>query len=277
MNQNELQPALGGLDYWLARSWTGYGLLSMGVTMLAVGLSSALETLGWPGAGLMEAAGGAAMLACLGLLVVALIAKIIIRATGRIIQIEPRARYSKLAGGCFALGIAATMLSLVVPASTKARRAAQEASRTAFELGDGSVIIELPNTFQLDPATPVRYGIAAVDPVRELTIIAYANHIADLTADTPESYAIQSRESLLSSIPNGTPSEIETVSMGLDESLRQTFGYEESGLRYINTIDVRKLNQWIVDVRFIAPPSRLEAWRSEMNEVTSSARLASND
>lgn len=277
MNQNDVPATRSGIDYWLTRSWTGYGLLSMGVVMLAVGLSSALETFGWPGAGLLEVISGAAMLGCFGLLGVSLIAKVAIRIKGKQIEIEPRTRYSKLAGGCFAIGIGAIMLSLVVPASTKARRTAQEASRITYELGNGSVLIEVPSTFQFDPETPIRGGIAVVDSVRELTIIAYANHVADLIANTPRSYAVQCRESLLESTPNGSSSEIEVIRRGTaDEILRQTFAYEQSGLKYVNTIDVQKRGPWIIDVRFIASPSRLDSWRSEMNEITALTRLASD-
>lgn len=261
------------LDYWLARSWTGYGLVAIGVAFLALGTDSVQKVIGWPGVGMFNFISGLAILACLGLLATSAVAKLVIVASGRKIQIEPRKKYARIAGFCLAIGFAGFMLSLILPASVKARRAAQEASLTTFQLGDGSVAIELPATFQRDPDASIRQGFAASDPLRDLTVIAYANHSSDLIADTPQSYAVQVRENLLSNFPDGKPSEIEELSVGQIEVLRQTFEYDDSGLRYVNTVDVRMAGDWLVDIRFISPPSRLESWQPEMARITKSARL----
>tara|TARA_R110002072_G_C7977002_1_gene535618 strand:+ start:5291 stop:6124 length:834 start_codon:yes stop_codon:yes gene_type:complete len=277
MNNNAEVASKTSLDFWLSRSWTGYSLVAIGVAFLTLGADSVQQIISGPGSGWLEMLSGIAIFACVGLLAISVVAKLVILALRRNIQIEPRKKHARVAGLLVAIGFAGFMLGVVVPASSIARRAAQEASPNTFQLGDGNLVIDLPGTFQLDPGTSNDQGFVASDPKKGWRVAAYANHSSDLTANTPQDYAVQVRESLLASIAGGRPSEIEPCSIGKVDVLRQTYEYDDSGLKYVNTIDVRKVGDWIVEVRFISAPSRLVSGQSEMAAITQSARLSTND
>ncbi|MEM8669352.1 MAG: hypothetical protein AAGG48_17645 [Planctomycetota bacterium] len=257
------------LDQWLAKSWTGYAAVAVGVTTLAIGLSALFQVLGWPGSQLMDLLTAVAMLAVLFLLLAGLAAKAAIWLSGKSIEIEPRSRYSRATGWTFGLGMLALTASMMIPAS----RAAQQATRNEFALGDGSVTIALPGTFQVDQLSEVKDGFGAFDSSRGLAIYASAHHSADLVASTPHAHLEASARYLVASVPKSRLGMLETHSASGLQVLRQQVEYEADGLKYINLLHVWQVGSWIVDVRFVCPPSKLNQWSIEIEEIIESVRL----
>ncbi|MCD0462491.1 hypothetical protein LOC72_23780 [Roseiconus lacunae] len=221
----------------------------------------------------MDVLTAVAMLAVLFSLLAGLAAKAAIWLRGKSIEIEPRSRYSRAAGWTFGLGILALTASMLIPASRAARHASQQATRNEFALGDGTVTIELPGTFQVDQLSEVKDGFGAFDSSRALAIYASAHHSADLVASTPRAHLESSAQYLVANIPKSRLGALETHSASGLQVLRQPVEYEADGLRYINLLNVWQVGSWIVDVRFVCPPSKLDQWSIEIDEIIESVRL----